>query len=284
MWIACVPASPVYTRPEAGLISREVALPAQYDFGTRPPPARSRSVGVVLSIALHLLLGLLILVPLRHDFERVLLIGPNRPGTAGGGGGGGGRVAYITLPAPAASARVAVEVTPPKPTPPVTVTPTPVPPTVIPPPVPEEKSPAVPVPAAPATAASPDSVAGVGPGTGGGAGGGNGGGIGPGNGAGSGPGNGTGVGEGGTGTPPIPRQYIIPPQDAPKELRGKEIRVTSYIDANGKVERVEFHPEISDGGYARRLREAMLNYRFKPATDAQRHAIASTFETVVTIF
>jgi hypothetical protein len=238
----------------------------------------------VLSIVLHLVLGFLILVPLRHDFERVLLIGPKRPGTAGGGGGGAGRVAYITLPAPAASARVAVEVTPPKPTPPVTVTPTAVPPTVIPPPVPEEKSPVEPAPAAAATAVRPDSLAGAGPGTGGGVGGGTGGGIGPGTGTGSGPGTGTGAGEGGTGKPPFPRQYIIPPSDAPKELRGREIRVTSYVDARGKVERVEFHPEISDGGYARRLREAMLNYRFNPATDASGHAIASTFETTVTIY
>ncbi len=32
------------------------------------------------------------------------------------------------------------------------------------------------------------------------------------------------------------------------------------------------------------LREAMLNYRFNPATDASGHAVASTFEIIVTIF
>lgn len=285
MWIAGVRASPVGTPGrEAVLIQREVALPSPYDFGTRRTPARSRTVGLLLSVVLHVVLGLLLLIPLRRDFERVLLIGSNRPGTAGGGGGGAGRVAYITLPAPAASARVTVEVTPPKPTPPVTVTPTPVSPSVVPPPVPVEKSPVEPVSAASAAAATPDSLAGVGPGTGGGVGGGAGGGIGPGKGPGTGPGSGTGVGEGGTGKPPVPRQYIIPPQDAPKELRGKEIRVTSYVDARGRVERVEFTPAISDGGYARRLREAMLNYRFNPATDASGHPIASTFETIVTIY
>jgi hypothetical protein len=275
---------PSYTRSEAGLIPREVALPAQYDFGTRTPSARSRSVGAVLSIVLHLVLGLLILVPLRRDFERVLLIGPNRPGTAGGGGGGSGRVAYITLPAPAASARVSVEVTPPKPTPPVTVTPTAVPPTVIPPPVPEEKSPAVPAPAAPATAAAPDSLAGVGPGTGGGVGGGTGGGIGPGNGAGSGTGNGTGAGEGGTGTPATLRHQVIPPDDAPKQLRGKDIRIICSVDEKGRVLRVEFQPDISDGRYAGRLRSAMMDQRFYPAHDATGRPVASIVEQTVTIY
>ena len=56
------------------------------------------------------------------------------------------------------------------------------------------------------------------------------------------------------------------------------------MDSLGKVQRVEFQPEITDGGYARRLRESMLNNRFYPAKDASGHAIASSFETTVTIY
>jgi hypothetical protein len=82
----------------------------------------------------------------------------------------------------------------------------------------------------------------------------------------------------------MPRHQVFPPSDAPKQLRGKDIRVISMVDAEGKVQRVEFQPEITDGGYARRLREAMMSYRYYPATDASGHPIASSFETTVTIY
>jgi hypothetical protein len=77
---------------------------------------------------------------------------------------------------------------------------------------------------------------------------------------------------------------VLPPQDAPKQLRGKEIKVISMVDEQGKVQRVEFQPEITDGAYARRLRESMLNNRYYPATDATGHPVPSTFETIVTIY
>jgi hypothetical protein len=262
----------------------EAALAQRYAFDLQPARSRTRTAGTVLSVLLHLLVGALILVPLRHDFERVLAAGPERPGTGGGGGGGAGRVAYITLPAPAASARVTVEVTPPKPTPPVTVTPTPVVPPVIPPPVPEETKAAVTPPATVTTVPAGDSLSGEGPGQGGGAGGGTGGGLGPGNGAGVGPGNGTGSGEGGTGKPATFRHQVIPPEDAPKQLRGKDIRVIFSVDAQGRVTHVEFQPEISDGRYAGKLRSAMMDQRFDPAKDAAGHPVASIAEQTVTIY
>lgn len=236
----------------------------------------------MLSVLLHLVLGLLILVPLREDFRRVLEAGPARAGSAGGGGGGSGRVAYITLPAPAASAHVTAEVVPPKPTPPVTVTPTPVVPPVIPPPVPEDPKPVATQTAAPVPAPAGDTSSGSGPGQGGGAGGGTGGGLGPGTGAGVGPGNGT--GEGGVGRPASFKHQVIPPTDAPKELRGKDILIVFSVDAQGKVVQVEFRPEIGDSRYAGRLRSAMLEQRFNPALDAAGHPIASITEQTVTIF
>jgi len=228
----------------------------------------------VLSILLHVLIVLLLLIPLRHDFARVLDQGRSEPGTrGGGGGGGGGRVAYISLPAPQATPRIAVEVDPPSETPPPVVVPPPVvPPPVIQPPI-AERSPAVATPVA--TAAGADSAAGTGPGQGGGTGGGEGGGIGPGIGPGVGPG--TGGGAGGRGRAPQPRHLIIPPDDPPKELRGVEIRVTFWVDATGSVDRVAFDPPVDNRKFAGKLAEAMRNYRFRPALGPDGTPIAATY-------
>jgi protein TonB len=228
----------------------------------------------VLSILLHLLVGFVLLVRIRQDLARVLDAGALRQGRAGGGGGGG-RVAYITLPAPPPAAPTAVEVVPPKETPPpVPVIPTPTPPVTIPPPEP------VPQPLASATpvaAATGDTLAGTGPGQGGGTGGGAGGGIGPGTGPGVGPGAGTGAGEGGEGRAPRPRHEILPPPDAPKDLRGREIRLVLDIDADGKVRRVVFDPPLPGGKFASHLKETMLSYRFHPALGPDGSPVSGVF-------
>jgi protein TonB len=247
--------------------------PARYDVLPGGAPARGWRTGVAASIALHVALVLLLLIPLRHDFARVLDQGRSEAGTRGGGGGGGGRVAYISLPAPQASPRVAVEVVPPSTTPPpVVVTPPVVPPPVIPPPAAE---PTPPAPTQVAAAAGPDSIEGSGPGQGGGTGGGQGGGVGPGMGPGTGPG--TGGGAGGQGRAPQPRHLIIPPDDPPKELRGVEIRVTFWIDPLGSVKRVAFDPPVDNRKFAGKLSEAMKNYRFRPALGPDGTPIAATY-------
>lgn len=245
--------------------------PRHYDVIPGSPSSRGRGAGVVLSIVLHLSIALLLLIPLRRDFARVLDQGRlTRDEDGGGGGGGGGRPAYISLPAPEATARVAVEVHPPEETPPpVIVTPPVDPPQDIPPPVAES----------PATVAEPagtDSVAGAGPGQGGGTGGGQDGGIGPGTGPGTGPG--AGGGAGGRGRGPQPRRLILPPtEDLPKELRGVEIRVTFWIDAAGSVDRVAFDPPVSNRKFAGKLAETMKNYRFRPALGPDGTPIAATY-------
>lgn len=227
----------------------------------------------MLSVLLHLLIGFVLLVRIRQDFARVLDGGLLRQGTRGGGGGGGGRVAYISLPAPAPAAPTVVEVEPPKRTPPpVPVTPTPTPPVQIPPPEPEPVASAQPAASAPG-----DSVAGMGPGQGGGTGGGTGGGIGPGTGAGVGPGAGTGGGEGGRGKAPEPRQLILPPTDPPKELRGVTMTLTFWVDATGKVDRVDVQPEIRDRKFAAKVRDAMRNYRFHPGLGPDGAPIAAIY-------
>jgi hypothetical protein len=78
---------------------------------------------------------------------------------------------------------------------------------------------------------------------------------------------------------------LIPPtDDPPKELRGKEVRVLFAIDAEGKVRRVTFDPQIPRGKYATRLKETMEGYRFHPALGPDGTAVPGTFEYTMTVF
>jgi hypothetical protein len=78
---------------------------------------------------------------------------------------------------------------------------------------------------------------------------------------------------------------MIPPaDDPPKELRGKEIRIHFAIDADGKVRRVTFEPEIPRGKYASRLKETMEGYRFYPARGPDGNPTPGTFEYTFTVF
>jgi hypothetical protein len=70
---------------------------------------------------------------------------------------------------------------------------------------------------------------------------------------------------------------IIPPPDPPKELRGVDLRLTFWIDAAGKVERVEVQPRIRDRKFAEKLKETMLHYRFRPAVGPDGTPIAATY-------
>lgn len=263
----------------------ESVLRSRYAFSLAAPRERPSPLGVVASALLHVLLVALLFLSVRHDVARVLGSGdPDRaPGGGGGGGGGGGRVAYITLPAPAATPRVSVAVTPPVSTPPPVQVPPPPAPEV---PPPEVQPTPAPEPAAAIPVATADSgaAAGTGPGTGGGAGGGTGGGIGPGTGPGVGPGEGGG-GAGGSGRPPRLRQEnIIPHDDAPKELRGHEIRATITVDEAGMPRAVTFDPPLRSGRYTSKVRETLLGFRFYPALGPDGRPVASTFVYNITVF
>jgi hypothetical protein len=245
--------------------------------------ARRRGPGpLAISLVVHaLVIAAIVLVRSSEPWERTRTPGilGNLPGGGGGGGGGGDRVAYVTLPPAPAAAPAAVPTDAP-----------PVPDPVIPPPDPEpepqpEPAEEVVVAVAPPTAvAAADGAgagagagqgAGVGPGSGGGAGGGTGGGTGTGVGAGTGPGTG---GEGGTGRPPEPRQLILPPlESTPKALRGRTVRVTFWVRADGGVEQITVDPSIEDRGYAAKFEEAMIKYRFRPARDAAGDATLGSY-------
>jgi len=226
--------------------------------------------GTVVSLLVHaaIIFGL---VWLGRD---VLSGGAGGAGEQGGGGGRGGaagRLTFFTLPA----------VDPPQ-------AELPPAPRVIPPPLPTIPTdlaiPTFEIPrdalVAPAQAAAPVSTSGTGTGgTGGGTGGRDGPGAGPGSGAAQGPGTG---GEGGYIFPASPRWTIIPPANAPSEIKGRRLRVRFWVTADGRVTRVEVEPPIRDGAYRREFLERMREYLFVPATTRDGRRVASTTEIFIT--
>lgn len=230
-------------------------------------------LGVALSVVLHVLIVALLIAPWAY-FDPEVRAGLVAALTGGGGGGRHGGdatgVAYISVPAPKA--------------------PPPSAPTPVPTPVsrtPEPQAPVATDPAPPVDsvvspvkgAAAPGQA--DGPGKGGGTGGGEGPGSGTGSGSATGPGKG---GNGGRGTPPDPRQLILPPNgQVPKALRGRTLTVTFWVTETGDVARVTEDPPIEDAKFRRAFEEAMLAYRFKPARDSLGRAVAVTFDNTIVL-
>ena len=258
--------------------TREPGLPLNLSL----PSSRRRYLGLAVSLGLHA--ALLAVVVFQGDrlWKRTLAPGAPTLFLVPGGGGGGNRVAYITLPS---SPR-------PAPQPPTPVTPPETPPEAIPPPVEETQVPQPvapqPVDTLPAVATADTAAAapggGTGPGvgdrTGGGAGDGAGAGIGPGSGEGSGPGAG---GEGGVIRPPELRDLAFPFETPPKELRGASLDVVFWVRVDGRVERYEVQPVITDRDYARKFDEVIRAFRFTPARAPDGSRIAGTTRVTFTL-
>ncbi len=121
---------------------------------------------------------------------------------------------------------------------------------------------------------------GAGQGAGPGRGGGTGGGVGPGTGPGTGPGRG---GDGGTITPPTPRTFALTLDGTPKDLRGRQILVTFWVNADGSVARVETDPEIKDADYRRRFLDVAQATQFHPARSPAGLAVAATMTMTYTL-
>ena len=249
-----------------------------HDF-TLPPHQRGSRAGLVLSTAFHLtLIGLL-----WYGFANDILTGTAGPGSGdgGGGGGGGGRVHLLTLPPPPPR-REAVLVEAPRPVPPPPVE---IEAPVLPVEVVVVDTPIVAVPdsvelAAAAGAGGGAPGPGEGPGSGGGSGGGRGGGVGPGTGAGVGPGTG---GGGSLARNPEPRQLLLPPEVKDKKLRGQTYAVTFWVRADGRVDRIRVIPELPDREYARKFRERMEGYLFRPARSPTGAAVSGTIKISVSL-
>jgi hypothetical protein len=247
------------------------------------PSTRRRYLGLVVSLVLHA--ALLAVVVFQGDRLWKRTLAPGAPSLflfQGGGGGGGNRVAYITLPS---SPR-------PAPQPPTPVMPPVAPPNVVPPPAEQTEvrhaAPPRPVDTLAAVAAADTAPAapasGTGPGsagrTGGGAGGRAGQGIGPGSGEGSGPGAG---GGGGVIRPPELRDLAFPFETPPKELRGASLDVVFWVRVDGRVERYEVQPVITNEDYARKFDEVIRAFRFTPARAPDGSRIAGTTRVTFTL-
>ncbi|HKH83344.1 MAG TPA: hypothetical protein VKA25_06655, partial [Gemmatimonadales bacterium] len=51
----------------------------------------------------------------------------------------------------------------------------------------------------------------------------------------------------------------------PKELRGVSLNVTFWVREDGRVERYQVEPQITDRDYAKKFDEVMRAFRFTPA-------------------
>lgn len=84
--------------------------------------------------------------------------------------------------------------------------------------------------------------------------------------------------------PPEPRQLVLPPSDYPKDLRGRTLEVTFWVDAQGKVEHIQVVPAIAQGGFAKKFEETMRNYRFRPARSPEGAPVAGSLTVKVAFF
>jgi protein TonB len=254
----------------------------------RPPigvPSRHRRGlgGLLASLALHLLLILLVVLPFANPELVRAVLGAGGLGPAGGGGGGnrggGGkpkteRLEFVRMAPPPAPPPIPrpPELKPPVPPPPVPP-PTPAPPA----PQPQPAQPAVSDAKAPGTGGSgsgTDGTTGTGPGSGGGVG------------SGAGTGKGTAVGPGtggGPGTifPPAPTELFLPPLPVPGKARGTVV-VVFDVDSTGKVLDLQFTP-TKDGAYNRKLRDALAAIRFRPAVNGQGVPVRAKTEITYTL-
>lgn len=239
-----------------------------------PTKGEPRAQATAAALALHLLLILLVLLPtivVSNQLIDYVQQGAGGPGPVGGGGGGArsfpGRIKYF----PERVDFVKLEKAVPVPKQEEVVKPK----EAIKPPTP----PPIPPPPTPAVATTKDSAAlsvdstsaivgagrgsgndgttGNGPGRGGGVGSG----IGTGRGSGTGPG--TGGGEG-TIYPPTVVALPILPLPIPAKVRPYKMIAQFEVDTTGTARLIGFNPS-RDSGYNKRIREMLLEIRFRPA-------------------
>jgi protein TonB len=225
-----------------------------------------------VSVLLHTSLLLLIVAGESGFFDSVFGTGGG-PGPAGGGGGGGAeRITYFQVPAFEPSALAA-------PRPSAVEQPrfNPDEPSVRQIPLPELKLSL----RNPTQLVERVSAIGSDRGTGGG----------PGQGPGSGGGRGTGLGTGtgshvGPGTggnqpyvyAPEPRSIFYPVVTIPEEIRGQVFTIHFWVDARGRVTRIEVDPPIRDRSYRQALEETLLGWSFYPARTASGAQVPGEME------
>jgi hypothetical protein len=234
-----------------------------------PEGQERRWRGLVASIAIHVGLLALLLVP---PVAALIVVDPRTAGflgLPGGGGGGHGpteRLRFLeTAPTPPAATK-------PKPPPPV---PPPVPPprvpTRVPPPQTPPPTPAAAAPSADTSHAAPASGTG-GPGSGPGTGGGVGAGTGTGVGNGKGPGTG---GDGATKIKATAKLVTAYSVDPPKHPRPFHLVAVFEVEANGNSRLLSVN-KADDGDFNKKMRDHLLETEFRPATLANGTPVVDT--------
>ena len=242
-----------------------------------PSTGEPRAQATAAALALHLLLILLVLLPTILVSNRLIDYvqqGAGGPGPVGGGGGGSqsfpGRIKYfpervnfmkLETKAPAVPKQEEVV----KPKEEIKIPP----PTTPPPPTPDPPVAATTDSAATARVDSTSALIGAGRGTGNdgtnGNGPGRGGGVGSGIGTGRGSGTGPGTGGGdGTVYPPTVVALPILPLPIPAKVRPYKMVAQFEVDSIGNARLIGFNPS-RDSGYNKRIREMLLEIRFRPA-------------------
>lgn len=278
--------------------------------GIPDPTERSGLQGLLGSLAIHVFIILLLVMPFMAS--EVLSVREHRAkagagqGPAGGGGGGTGgsglmveQLYWVPL-APAGDSIASsveaadsepvpeepepVRVEPPVPEPRPEPTP-PTPPPVTPPPAPEQSasqpatSPAQGGEPAGSSGGAPVRGAGGGSGMDGSAGSGPGSGGGVGSGVGTGRGSGVGPGTGGAAAdsiyPPTLLTLTLPPLDAPARLRPYLLVAYFDVDERGNTRLIGFN-ETSDSRFNRRVRDVLSEVRFRPAVRLDGRPVRDT--------
>lgn len=83
--------------------------------------------------------------------------------------------------------------------------------------------------------------------------------------------------------PPELRDLAFPFETPPKELRGASLQVTFWVRVDGRVERYEVQPGITDRDYARKFDEVIRAFRFSPARAPDGSRIAGTTRVTFTL-
>jgi hypothetical protein len=83
--------------------------------------------------------------------------------------------------------------------------------------------------------------------------------------------------------PPELRDLAFPFETPPKELRGASLDVTFWVRVDGRVERYEVRPMITDRDYARKFDEVIRAFRFTPARAPDGTRVAGTTRVTFTL-
>jgi outer membrane biosynthesis protein TonB len=79
------------------------------------------------------------------------------------------------------------------------------------------------------------------------------------------------------------RDLAFPFETPPKELRGASLDVVFWVRVDGRVERYEVQPAITDRDYARKFDEVIRAFRFSPARAPDGSRIAGTTRVTFTL-